>query len=193
MRKLPFDKSSLPLIAIIAICVGIVVFLGIRLASNPVMDAMKGDRFLNLLVILEEEGHPVATELFFYYPSTGKGAVLDIPGDTGLILKSLKRVDRIDSVYQKGRPQAYLREIASLTSTEIPLWIVFDETGISRTADYLEGIEAFIPELVRQEGPPRIFLPSGTSMLDGDKMLQYAAWVPADENDSDAAARRQMI
>ncbi|MFZ4616468.1 MAG: LCP family protein [Rectinemataceae bacterium] len=193
MRKLPFDKSSLPLLAIISICVAIVVFLAIKLASNPVIDAMKGDRILNLLVILEEEGHPVATELFFYYPATGKGAVLDIPGDTGLILKSLKRVDRIDSVYQKGRPQVYLREIASLTATEVPLWIVFDEVGMARTADYLEGIEAFIPTPVSQEGPPRIYLPSGTTLLDGDKMLQYAAWVPSDENDSDAASRRQKV
>ena len=193
MKSAPFDKSSLPLIGILVIVAAVIVGLGLSLASDPVSSAVKNDRIISLLVVLEEAGQPVATELFLYYPLTGKGAVLDIPGNTGLILKSLNKVDRIDSVYAKGKPQTYLREIRSLLQTEIPLWMVYDENGMRKTADLLGGVEMFIPTAVDQEGPPRILLPQGTTSLDGDKLLQLANYVPQDEDDASAAARRQRI
>jgi anionic cell wall polymer biosynthesis LytR-Cps2A-Psr (LCP) family protein len=193
MRRFPIDRTTLPLIAIVGLALAVMIFLGLRLVSNPIEDAIKGDRILNMLVILEEGGVPVATELFFYYPTTGKGAVLDIPGDTGLILKTLNKVDRIDSVYAKGRPQAYIGEIERLLSTDIPIWMVLDEEGMGRTTDLLEGIELFLPVAVDQAGPPTIRLPAGTTRLDGDKLLQYAAWAPAGEDDTESSARRQRL
>ena len=193
MKRIPFKKSNLPLVGIVAIAIAIVVVLSLTLSSDPVSDAIKSDRIVSILVVLEEGGAPVATEVFFFYPSTGKGAVLDIPGNTGLILKSLNRVDRIDSVYAKGRPLTYVKEIASLLQTELPYWLVFDENGMKRTADYLEGVQMFIPDAVDQAGPPRILLPQGTTLLDGDKLLQFASWVPPDEDDASAAARRQQL
>jgi anionic cell wall polymer biosynthesis LytR-Cps2A-Psr (LCP) family protein len=193
MKRLPFDKSSLPLIGILAVVISVIVGMTLSLASDPVSSAVKNDRIISLLVVLEEGGKPVATELFLYYPLTGKAAVLDIPGNTGLILKSVNKVDGIDSVYQKGRPQTYLREIRSLLQTEIPLWLVFDENGLRKTADLLGGVEMFIPSAVDESGPPRILLPLGTTLLDGDKLLQFASYVPKDEDDASAAARRQRL
>lgn len=193
MKRLPFDRSSLPLLGILLLLAALGFGLVKALASDPVSDAVKGDRIVSLLAVFEEGGTPVATELFLYYPSTGKGAVLDIPGNTGLILKSLNKVDRIDAVYAKARPQTYVREIAALLQTEIPLWIVFDEEGMRKTADYLEGVEMFIPTAVDQAGPPRVLLPQGTALLDGDKLLQFASYVPSDEDDASGAARRQRL
>lgn len=193
MRGLSFDKSSLPLIAILVLGIGVLVFLATRLSTNSVEEAIKGDRILNILVILEENGTPVASELFFYYPSTGKGAVLDIPGETGLILKTMNKVDRIDAVYSKTNPKAYLNEISHLLAADIPFWMILDEAGMRKTADFLEGIDMFLPAAIDQKGPPRILLPSGATTLDGDKLLQYAAWKPADEDDAEAAARRQRL
>lgn len=193
MKRFPFDKSSLPLLGIVAVVLSVIVGMALILASDPVSSAVKNDRIISLLVVLEEGGKPVATELFLYYPLTGKAAVLDIPGNTGLILKSVNKVDRIDSVYQKGRPQTYLREIRSLLQTEIPLWLVFDENGLRKTADLLGGVEMFIPTAVDESGPPRILLPQGSTLLDGDKLLQFASYVPQDEDDASAAARRQRF
>ncbi|MDA8410838.1 MAG: LCP family protein [Treponema sp.] len=193
MKRSLIDRSSLPLIGILIVIVAVVVGLGASLASDPVSSAVKNDRIISLLVVLQEEGKPVATELFLYYPLTGKGAVLDIPGNTGLILKSLNKVDRIDAVYAKGRPQVYLREIRSLLQTEIPLWIVFDEKGFRTTADLLGGVDMFIPTAVDDPGPPRVLLPQGMTRLDGDKLIQFASYVPPDEDDASATARRQRL
>jgi polyisoprenyl-teichoic acid--peptidoglycan teichoic acid transferase len=193
MKPLSFDKSSVPLFVMLGILVAVVAFLLVSLSSDAVDQAMKTDRILNVAVIVEKEGRPVSTQLFLFYPSNGRGAILDVPGETGLIIKSLNRVDRIDVLYDKRHPLAYVREIADLLSTSIPYWIVVDERGLARGVDMLEGIEVFVPSKIDIPGPPRACLPSGALVLDGDKATQFAFYKDPDESDSDLISRRQKL
>lgn len=193
MKPISIDKSYVPLFVILAILVGVLVFLFSSLRSDAVDEAMKSDRILNVAVIVEREGRPVSTQLFLFYPSNGRGAILDVPGETGLIIKSLNRVDRIDVLYGKRHPKAYVDEIADLMSTSIPYWVVLDEKGLSRAVDMLEGIEVFVPSKIDLPGPPRASLPSGALVLDGDKASQFAFYKDPDESDSDAISRRQKL
>ena len=154
---------------------------------------MKSDRILDLAVMIEKGGKPVSTQLFFFYPSNGRGALLDVPGETGLIIKSLNRVDRIDVLYDKRRPRAYVDEVAGLLDASIPYWIVLDEHGLASTVDLLEGLELFMPSKISLAGPPPASLPSGALVLDGDKTAQFAFYKDPDETDSDRIARRQQL
>jgi anionic cell wall polymer biosynthesis LytR-Cps2A-Psr (LCP) family protein len=177
----------------LGILAAMIVFLFTSLRSNAVDMAMKTDRILNVAVIVEKEDKPVSTQLFLFYPSNGRGAILDVPGETGLIIKSMNRVDRIDVLYDKRNPRAYVEEIANLMSTSIPYWIVIDEKGLSCAVDMLEGIEVFVPSKIDISGPPRAALPSGALVLDGDKASQFAFYKDPDETDSDLIARRQKL
>jgi polyisoprenyl-teichoic acid--peptidoglycan teichoic acid transferase len=169
------------------------VLLLASLRSDAVDQAMKSDRILDVAVIIEREGKPVSTQLFLFYPSNGRGALLDVPGETGLIIKALNRVDRIDVLYDKRRPRAYVEEIAGLLATSVPYWIILDEKGLSSAVDILEGLEVFVPSPIELKGPPRASLPSGALVLDGDKTLQFAFYKDSDESDADAVARRQKL
>ena len=131
MKPISIDKSSVPLFVMLGILAAMIVFLFTSLRSDAVDMAMKTDRILNVAVIVEKEDKPVSTQLFLFYPSNGRGAILDVPGETGLIIKSMNRVDRIDVLYDKRNPRAYVEEIANLMSTSIPYWIVIDEKGLS--------------------------------------------------------------
>jgi anionic cell wall polymer biosynthesis LytR-Cps2A-Psr (LCP) family protein len=193
MRRITIDRSSVLLFLIIGMLAAMLVFLFVSLRSDAVDQALKADRIFNLAVVIEKEGKPVSTEVFFFYPSNGRGALLDLPGETGLIIKSLNRVDRIDVLYDKRRPRAYINEIAGLLDTSIPYWIVMDERGLSFTVDLLEGLEAFVPARINLAGPPQASLPSGALVLDGDKTAQFAFYKDPDESDSDAMARRQRL
>lgn len=193
MKRITIDKSSVLLIAIAGVLVAGLVFLSFSLRSDAVDQAMKSDRILNLAFIIEKEGKPASTEVFFFYPSNGRGAVLDLPGETGLILKSLNRVDRIDVLYERRRPRAYVEEVAGLLDANIPYWIVMDERGLSSTVDLLEGIEVFVPSKISLPGPPAAALPSGAVILDGDKAAQLAFYKDPDETDADTMARRQKL
>jgi anionic cell wall polymer biosynthesis LytR-Cps2A-Psr (LCP) family protein len=193
MKRISIDKSSILLIAIIGILAAMLVFLFVALRSDAVDQAMKSDRILDIGVIIEKEGKPVSTQLFLFYPSNGRGALLDVPGETGLIIKTLNRVDRIDVLYDKRRPKAYVDEIAGLLATSIPYWIIMDEKGLASAVDLLEGIEVFVPDPVNLPGPPRASLPSGALVLDGDKASQFAFYKDPEETEADGIARRQKL
>ncbi len=193
MKRITIDKSTMLLFLIVGILATMLVFLSLSLRSDAVDQAMKTDRILNLAVVIEKEGKPVSTEVFFFYPSNGRGALLDLPGETGLIIKSLNRVDRIDVLYDRRRPRVYIDEISSLLDASVPYWIVMDEKGLSSAVDLLEGLEVFVPTRISLPGPPPASLPSGAVVLDGDKTGQFAFYKDPDETDSDTMARRQKL
>jgi anionic cell wall polymer biosynthesis LytR-Cps2A-Psr (LCP) family protein len=192
MKRFSIDRSSMFLIAILVVLALSIGGLGFALRSEAAGQTVKTDRILNLAVIIERGGKPASTQLFLFYPTNGRGALLDVPGETGLIIKSLNRVDRIDVLYGRN-PRAYISEIAHLLSTDIPYYIVMDEQGLAAATDLLEGIELFVPTPIDSLGPPRVLLPSGAVILDGDKAVQFAAYRDPDEGDADAAARRQKL
>jgi polyisoprenyl-teichoic acid--peptidoglycan teichoic acid transferase len=193
MKRFTIEKSSVFLILIVGIVLAMLVFFLYSLRSDAVDQAMKTDRILNLAVVVEKEGKPVSTEVFFFYPSNGRGALLDLPGETGLIIKSLNKVDRIDVLYDRRRPRAYIDEVSDLLDTKIPYWLILDERGLSSAVDLLEGLEVFVPTKISLPGPPAAFLPSGAIVLDGDKTAQFAFYKDPDESDSDTMARRQKL
>lgn len=193
MRPLSLDKSLLPLVAIAGLLLGLATLLWLSLRANAVEEAVKTDRILDIAFVVELGGKPAATELFLFYPATGKGAVLDVPGETGLIIASMNRVDRIDALYAPQRPKPYVDEIAGLLDAAIPWWIVLDERGLSAAVDLLEGLELFIPRAVELAGPPRVMLPQGAVVLDGAKAVQYASWAEPEEDEGELAGRRQKL
>lgn len=196
MKRPGFDKSSILLIVIIAIFAGSIGFAAFAMRADEVRQALSKDSSLNIAVILESGGAPISTQLFMFYPGAGKGALLDIPGETGVILSSKKRMDRLDSVYEPGRAGAYVRELAAFLDTSIDGWIVFDEAGLVRVVDLMEGLELFLPTMVireASEGVDPIRLPGGAVTLDGDKVLQFARYREEGESGEDAIARRQKL
>ena len=193
MKRITIDKSTTLLFLIFGILAAMLVFLSFSLRSDAIDLAMKSDRILNIAVIIERDGKPVSTEVFFFYPTNGRGALLDLPGETGLIIKSLNRVDRIDVLYDKRRPLAYINEVSTLLDASIPYWIIMDERGLSSTVDLLEGLEVFVPSKVELAGPNRASLPSGAIVLDGDKTAQFAFYKDPDESDQDTMGRRQKL
>ncbi|MEN6365053.1 MAG: LCP family protein, partial [Rectinema sp.] len=193
MKPIAFDKSIILLLVIVLLFGGTVGFAVLSLRADEVGRAMKEDRIMNIAVIVEMGGKPVSTQVFMFYPSGGRGALLDVPGETGVILQRLKRMDRIDAVYAPGKPVAYVEELSAFLDTSIDGWIVLDEKGLVHAVDIMDGLELFIPAMVLQEGENPVRLPGGAVVLDGDKVLQYARYREDGENDSDVVARRHKL
>jgi len=194
MARSIVDKSVLFLVAIVAIvAVAVVVMVG-SLRTDPVDDAVKEERIINIAIILERNGKPAATEILLYYPGNARAAMLDIPAETGLIIKSLKRVDRIDVLYDPKAPKAYLEEIERLTGAIIDWYLIIDEPSLSALADLLDGFSVFLPNRVAttvDETP--VLLPSGLVVLDGRKTLVYASYEDQETSDTEIVAKRQAL
>jgi anionic cell wall polymer biosynthesis LytR-Cps2A-Psr (LCP) family protein len=193
MRKLSFDKSHIILWIILALFAAAIIAGAVALKAESLSTQLKTDRPINVLLIFEQDGKPVSAQLLMFYASRSKAALLDIPSNTAVILKTIKRMDRIDYTYKAGNPKNYLTEAASYLDISLNGYLLFDEKSLARIVDLLDGLPLFIPTMIVQDGPPVVRLPGGAVTLDGEKVLQYLRYREESESEGDALVRRQKL
>lgn len=193
MRPFRLDRSIIFLAAILVILIFAAVFLFFAMRTDPVSDSLSGDKLLKVLVVLEDHGKPVSTNILAYYPGSKRAAMFDIPGETGLILKSLGRVDRIDEVYAEKGIQEYKTEIEDLTGISVPFYLCCNLDQFARLADLLSGFGVFIPTPVdiKAADGSRVLLPSGAVTLDGDKVRTYVTYTDPLDQEGEGVGRKQ--
>jgi anionic cell wall polymer biosynthesis LytR-Cps2A-Psr (LCP) family protein len=164
------------------------------LRSDPVEEALSGDRVINVLFVIEDQQKPLGTYVLMYYPVTKRAAIFDIPGELGLLIKRIDRVDRIDTIYNPARISGFETEIEGLLGVEISFSIVLTMENLGRAVDLLEGVELFIPSVleIQLEDMPVRF-DSGLNRLDGDKTAAYVRYESPDEDRDMAVFRRQRF
>ena len=194
MKSFRLDRSISFLVAILVILLISAVALGFAMRTDPLKESLSGDKLLKVLVVLEDKGMPVSTNILVYYPESKRAAMFDIPGETGLILKSLGRVDRIDAVYGAKGLDAYKTEIEGITGIQVPFTIVVNLDHLARLTDILGGLNVFIPTPIDLKGDAgRVLLPSGAVTLDGDKVRTYVSYVDPLDQDNEASSRKQKV
>jgi anionic cell wall polymer biosynthesis LytR-Cps2A-Psr (LCP) family protein len=189
------DASLFLLVSIILLLVVGIVVAVYALRSNPIEDALSGDRVINVLFIIEDEKHPLNAYVLMYYPATRRMAIFDIPGEVGLLLTRVNRVDRIDSVYSSANVTVYENEIGKLLGIEIDFYIVITKENLGALVDLLEGVEIFIPSPVSFKDESQFVLfPSGMTVLDGDKAAVYATYrIPEEEREMEVFRRQRFF
>ncbi len=189
-------KGIIFLFAILVILIATVIFLAISLRVDPVAENLSNDQVIKtLLVISDEEKNVLSTDVIVYYPKTLKGALFNIPGNTGAIYESLDRVDRIDVVYKELGVDAYRKEISKLIEQTIPFSIELTINDLGKVTDLLGGLKVFVSSPVDSVGEDgqRYLLPSGAVVLDGDKIQTFMQYILKDESESERQDRRQNV
>jgi anionic cell wall polymer biosynthesis LytR-Cps2A-Psr (LCP) family protein len=194
VRHAKTDASVFLLAAIAVLLGGGVFFIIMALRQDPIEEALSGDRVINTLFVFESEGKPLASYVLMYYTGTKRAAIFDIPGEVGLILKRINRVDRIDTVYTSHNAGTFEGEVESLLGIDISFSVVHDLSSLGKLVDLIEGVALFIPSTVAvyDEDNP-IFFPSGVSRLDGDKVLSFITYKLPEEDSDLATFRRQRF
>jgi anionic cell wall polymer biosynthesis LytR-Cps2A-Psr (LCP) family protein len=191
-----FDASVILLVAI-TVFLGAGIFVTVQaLRSDPIEGAIAGDRIINTLFVLEGAGagKPLGTYVLMYYPATKRASIVDIPGQVGLILQRINRVDRIDTVYESRKIAAFENEVERLLGVPITYTFVLDLNNLGKVVDLIEGIEILIPSRVEiYDDVTPILFPSGKTWLDGDKAKLYASYELPDEDRELIAFRRQRF
>ncbi|HWR10866.1 MAG TPA: LCP family protein [Rectinemataceae bacterium] len=193
MRKIAFDKSHILLWVILALFLSAIIVGVVALKAESLSMQLKTDRPINVLLIFQQGGKPVSTQLLMFYASKSKAALLDIPANTAVILKTIKRMDRIDYIYKAGNPKNFMTEVSSYLDIPLNGYLLFDEKSLSNVVDLLDGLQLFIPSMIIQEGEEGVMLPGGAVNLDGDKVLQYLRYKEENESEGDALVRRQKL
>ena len=194
MAQSRHEKSYLFIIGILIILIALAVVLFFALQTDPIANVLESNQLLNVLFVLHKDGVPLFTNVLIYYPESERCALFNIPGDTGLILSSLDRVDRIDAVYKEKGIETYKKEIELLTDIKIPFTIEINVDQFSVLTDLLGGMNVFIPSPIDivNDGTRHI-LPSGSVDLDGEKMISYMSYVDSEESADDVQERMETI
>jgi anionic cell wall polymer biosynthesis LytR-Cps2A-Psr (LCP) family protein len=188
------DASVFLLSAIVLLLAGGIVFAVYALRTDPVEEVLTGDRVISVLYVIEKDQKPLSSFVLMCYPNTRRAAIFDIPGELGLLVRQINRVDRIDTVYDPGRVSNYETEIENLLEVEITFSIVINLENLGKAVDLVEGVEIFIPahvQLSGDEGP--VLFPSGLCRLDGDKAKIFFSYTAPDEDAEMAVFRRQRF
>lgn len=193
MKKHLFDRSAILLIVIAALFVAVTVFAVVAFTSDNSFARLDTDRPVTILFVFDSGGRPVSSQLLMFYPSKSKASLLDIPANTAVILRTVKRMDKIEYSYDRNQPGNYVTEISGYLDIPVNGYIVFAEKDLARLTDLLDGLQFFIPSMVMQEGEAPVRLPGGAVTLDGDKALQYLSYREESETDADALLRRQKL
>ena len=188
------DASIFLLIAIVLLLAGGIAVAVYTLNSDPVDEILSSDRVISVLYIIEKDQKPLSTYVLMCYPKTRRAAVFDIPGEIGMLIQRIRRVDRIDAVYVPQRVSAFESEIERLLGIDITFTIVINTENLSKAVDLIEGVELFIPSPVnvRDEGGLALFA-SGLNRLDGDKAVSFISYHAPDEDSEMAVFRRQRF
>jgi anionic cell wall polymer biosynthesis LytR-Cps2A-Psr (LCP) family protein len=194
VKKAKIDASAF-LLGTIVVLLGAGIFITVvALRADPIEGVLTRDRVINTLFVIEGNAKPLGTYVLMYYPVTKRAAIFDIPGELGLILQKINRVDRIDIVYDPERLAAFEQEIERLLGIDISFFLVLNTKSLCKVVDLIEGVELFIPvpvEIYQESGP--ILFPSGITRLDGDKATSYVTYELPDEDRELITFRRQRF
>lgn len=189
------EKSMVFLFLVFFIIIVTSIVIVSALQVDPVEEMIRNEEPIKLLFVLEDEEKILFTDVFIYYPVTGRGALFNIPGNTGAIYSSLGRVDRIDTVYKEQGIDDYRKEIERLSGQSIPFSMVCSVADFRTLVDLLGGLEIFVPYPVdiETEDGGRWLLPSGVNNLDGDKIHTYLYYDSPEETEGEVQDRYQKV
>jgi len=193
VKKIKFDASALLLVLIGLLLAAGIVFVVFSFRTDPIRESLTGDRVINTLFVIEDKGKPLCSYVLMYYPATKRAAVFDVPGSLGLIIQSINRVDRIDTIYDPRRIGPFTTEIGNLLGIEMSFSIVITLESLGKITDLIEGVELFIPSPVNEYQNGYIIFPSGVNSLDGDKAKVYITYELPEESSELVNFRRQRF
>ena len=193
-RRKKIDKAVIFIVLIILVLFVTAMFVYTSLKKDKITSAVENGETLKTLLLITDNNTLVYTELFIYNSKTHKGALFDIPGDVGSIISQTDKMDRIDTLFDRKKPEAYIDKVEEILDTDVPYYVITDLSGVKGIIDLFEGIKLFIPnpvELVDKEN--MLLLPSGNIVLDGEKAALFMSYREQGEDNIESISRRQKV
>ena len=195
MKKVSiFDPGIILLLLMILILIGTGVFLYGKVRVNKLERAFNQEEPVPLMLIITDGPEILTSQVFLYQNATGKGALIDIPPNTGALLPGYEKIGSIETLYDSEEPQNYLDMVGKLSGLDITYYLIMDLKDLSRVVDLIGGVETFIPNPVdtKLDGS-YILLPSGSFSMDGSKAAVYLRYGDPGESESERVSRGQSF
>jgi anionic cell wall polymer biosynthesis LytR-Cps2A-Psr (LCP) family protein len=194
-NKKLFAPSNIILLIILLIILATVVFISLSVREDNVQKKLSEGKTIAFAFNMTDKKNILFSEVFIYHPQTHRTAVIDIPVNYGSLIKSLSRVDRLDVLYKKGKPEQYIKKIEAESGLPIPFYLDFELEEFKNCVDLLGGLDFVIgtPVMRHDTLSDTVLLPGGRHRLDGDKVMEYILNEELNSADSELASSRQKL
>ncbi len=192
MRKSGIDRGVVLVLAMVVVLAATCVSVALAVRSDEISDLAADDGQLAMVLTVELDDGTLVTHVVFYQFSTDRGALFHVPSETGVVVRTLNRVDSIDTAFRTDGMGAYAQQVAELFGAPVPFFVHLDEAGLEALVDLLGGLPMFITDLPN-EGPDAVRIPAGDVVLDGAKALEYLRYEGEGERDRDRIVRRGKL
>ncbi|MCK5250963.1 MAG: LCP family protein [Spirochaetaceae bacterium] len=188
------ENTAWYLALIIILIASLVVWAVLTLRIDLFTEAMKREETLSIIIVIDDGDKPLLTEVLYFHPVTQNGALVAIPYETGTLLSSVDRVDRLETIYEPTDWDPYRKAVGGLLGHPIDFVIRLDTSSFERLVDHLGGIDVFIPKAVDDtvNGVRYLFPPGGVE-LDGAKARTYIEYRPRGEVIAERTDREHRI
>lgn len=175
-----------------AVVFGVVLVL--QLQKDTVSIAAAEDGEFSVLIVLTNGGALEFSQILTVNPQTHRAALFDIPYNLGLILDSLQRVDRITAVYDELGIEAYLTAVRRFFAHPVRFVMEMELRDFREVTDLLGGIQVSLGQAIDVNDDGEIVrIPSGTNVLDGEKILGLLSFFTSDQSPVDRTDRLFMV
>ena len=189
-RDKKLDINILFLVLIILIFTGTGFFIFMQLRTDEITHKVENQEEIFLSVNISKKEKLLFSELLIYNSKTHKAAIFNIPANYGSIINKISRIARIDVLFDSRKPEDFVDKIEKITELEIPYYLNIDIENVSKIVDLISGLDIFIANPVEKISEDSILLlPSGSNILDGDKVVSFLTYSAEDENDTDLIGR----
>ena len=190
-----FAPSNIILLVILLVILGTAVYIALSVRGDNVQKKLSEGKSIAFIFNMTDKKTILFSEVFIYDNKTHRTAVVDIPVNYGSLIKSLGRMDRIDVLYKKGKPEQYIHKIEQESGLVIPFYIDFELDEFKSCVDLLGGLEMVIgtPVIRHETLADTVLLPGGRYRLDGDKIIEYILNEERFSEDSELTNNRQKL
>ncbi len=193
-RSRKTDKSIFLLLLIILLAASTIVFAFYQLRTDKFTRILKEQKPVAVLFLVNSQERLQFIQVLLYHPITKKAGLFYIPANLGTRVEAVDRFDRIEVLYNPQDCSLIRKKVEQLIDLPIPFYFDVSLNGISNLVDLIGGIELFISNPVdMDQGERRVLLPSGSVLLDGEKIKEYLTYELPLEEDRESVGRRQKF
>ncbi len=192
MQSQGLDKGLVIVLIIVGVLAATALVVALAIRTDVVSEMVNDGEQLTFLLTVELEDGRLVTQAVYYEPSTQRGALFDIPGNTGIRVRSLDRVDTIDTIYFNDGIETYREEVSALLGAPLAFHLATTAEGLEAIVDAVEGLPIFVTD-VPNEGPDAVLIPNGDVVLDGAKARLYLEYQGLGERAREVTARHQKL
>ncbi len=168
--------------------------LYVQLRTDTISTRVSSGDIVRVLIVAHDDNQPFLTFVLLYHPETHRAAVLDIPGNMGMVLRPLGRIDRIDAVFDGKNPQVFADAVEESIGVSVTHWLVFGSDSFVDFINLLGGMELFIINDYRDIGESEpVLLPTGSVLLDGQKAVSYLRLPGTGESELEEVGKRHSF